>query len=261
MSLFETVYRFFGWWIINIDSFFVLLILIGAALLLITHKKWGRNFAITGCFGLVFLAIVPIGLWTMESLENRFPKLESVPQDMKGMILLGVSFDKMVSAARKEISYTPAAGSFIKFIELAKEYPNLQLVFSGNPFEAETAKKQFRLLGIDPARVVFEGDSKDTKENAAKTADLIHPKANEKWLLVTSAYHMPRAVGLFEKAGFHVTPYPVDYHTPGNYELWFFIGLKMNLAAWHATSREWLGMVINYILGRSDTLYPGPKES
>ena len=73
---------------------------------------------------------------------------------------------------------------------------------------------------------------------------------------MTSAYHMPRSTGLFRKAGFNVIPYPVDYHTPGNYEMWFFIGLKMNLDAWHASAREWLGMLANYLMGRSDELYP-----
>ncbi len=260
MTLFETIYRFFGWWIINVDSFLVLLILIGTALLLVTHKKWGKKFIVVGCVGLVFLAVVPVGLWTLENLENRFPRLEKIPSDVGGMILLGGSFDKMTTLARKETAYTLAARRFFKFVELAKDNPQLKLVFSGNPFEAETAKQQFEELGIDSEKVIFEGGSKDTKENAARTAALLHPDAKEKWLLVTSAYHMPRSVGLFEKAGFQVVPFPVDYHTPGNYEPWFFIGLKMNLDAWHAASREWLGMVANYLMGRSDEIYPGPEE-
>ena len=68
---------------------------------------------------------------------------------------------------------------------------------------------------------------------------------------------MPRSVGLFRKAGFNVIPFPVDYHTPGKYEPWFFIGLKDNLNAWHAGTREWLGMVTNYIMGRSNEVFPG----
>ena len=111
-------------------------------------------------------------------------------------------------------------------------------------------------LGLDPNTVIFEGNSKDTKENAAKTAELIKPTSDEKWILITSAYHMPRSVGLFRKAGFKVIPFPLDYHAPGKYEPWFFIGLALNLEAWQASSREWLGMMINYLMGRSDEIYP-----
>lgn len=258
MSSFETVYRFFGWWIINIDLFFILLLLIGILLLVLSRKRWGKRLIVASCAGFLFFAIVPIGLWTFENLENRFPEIKQIPPNTKGMILLGGSFDQMTTLARGETAYNLTAGKLIKFVGLARAYPHLKLVFTGNLFETETAKREFKTLGLDPSRVIFEGNSKDTKENAEKTAELIKPNLDDQWLLITSAYHMPRSVGLFEKVGFKVIPYPVDYHSPGNYEMWFFIGLKMNLEAWHASSREWLGMVANYIMGRSNEIYPDP---
>ncbi len=256
MDLFESVYRFFGWWIINIDLLLILLIVGGASLIWFKKKKWGKRLIVGGCIGFVFLGIVPVGFWTLEQLENRFPRTE-VPANAKGMILLGGSFDRLTSFGRKTIAYNLAAGKFIHFVELAKAYPHLQRVYTGTPFEVEAAKAEFRALGIDPASVLFEGESKNTLQNAAKTAALVHPEPADSWLLVTSAYHMPRSVGLFRKAGFNVIPFPVDYHTPGKYEPWFFIGLKDNLNAWHAGTREWLGMVANYIMGRSNEVFPG----
>jgi uncharacterized SAM-binding protein YcdF (DUF218 family) len=258
MNIFESIYRFFGWWIINIDMLFILFLLLGVALLLFKKQKWGKRFFTFSCLGLVVFAIVPIGLWTFEGLENRFPKVHQIPPTAKGMILLGGAFDKMTSLARGETAYTLAGGNFITFVEIAKANPHLQLVFSGNAFEADTAKKEFKALGLDPSLIQFEGNSTNTMENAGKTKELLHPNPQDQWILVTSAYHMPRSTGLFRKAGFNVIPYPVDYHTPGNYEMWFFIGLKMNLDAWHASAREWLGMLINYLMGRSDAFYPKP---
>lgn len=255
MNLFESVYRFFGWWVINIDLLFILFLLLGAIFLIFKKGTFGKKLVIFGCFGLTLFAIVPVGLWTFEMLENRFPKVTSISPTTKGMILLGGSFDRMTSQARGETAYNLAAGSFIWFVKTAKANPHLQLVFTGTPFEAETAKKEFKALGLDPSTVLYEDKSKDTKDNAAKTQELINPNPQDQWLLVTSAYHMPRSVGLFRKAGFNVIPCPVDYHTPGNYEMWFFIGLKTNLDAWHAASREWLGMIINYLMGRSDKIY------
>lgn len=256
MTPFESVYRFFGWWIINIDMFFLALLLLGGLFLLFRRRKGGKRLVTTGCVGFFFLGIVPIGLWSLEVLENRFPKVHEIPSDVKGMILLGGSFDQLTTLARGETAYTLAAGNFIRFVELAKEYPQFQLVYTGTPTEAATAKQDFKALGIDPERVLFEGESKNTIENAQKTAALLNAKPEESWLLVTSAYHIPRATGLFRKIGVNVVPYPVDYHTPGNYEMWFFIGLKLNLDAWHAASREYLGMLLNYLMGRSDTLFP-----
>ena len=255
MDFFESVYRFFGWWIINIEMIFLALLVSGALLLWRKRKKAGKQCIVWGCVGFCFFTIVPVGLWTIEGLENRFPKMTSLPSDAKGAIFLGGTFDKMTSEARKETAYSPAAGRFIQFIQLAKQYPHLQLVCTGMPFEAEAAKKELPSLGIDPATVLFEAESKNTQQNASMTAALIHPHPEDKWVVVTSALSMPRAVALFRKAGFNVIPYPVDYHTPGNYEPWFFIGLALNLEGWQFAMREYLGMVINYIRGRSDRIW------
>lgn len=255
MTLVESIYRFFGWWMINIDMFFLVLLLGGGGLLVFKKKRWGKRLIIISCSGFAFFGIVPVGLWTLEQLENRFPKVEEIPYDAKGIIFLGGSFDALTSRGRGETSYNLAGGRFVRLVQLARAYPHLQIVCTGNSFEAETAKKELLALGIDPSPILFEGDSKDTKGNALKTAELIHPHPQDKWVLMTSAYHIPRSVALFRKAGFNIIPYPVDYHTPGNYEPWFFIGLKLNLDAWHASAREWLGMVINYIMGRSDEIF------
>lgn len=255
MALFESIYRFFGWWIINIDIFFLVLLLVGGGLLVFKMKKVGQRLVLASCLGFAFFGIVPVGLWTLEQLENRFPKIEEIPQDTKGIIFLGGSFDALTTPARGETSYNLAGGRFIRFVQLAKQYPHLQLVCTGNSFEATTAKKEFQAFGIDPSSILFEADSLDTKGNALKAAEMIQPKPEDKWVLLTSAFHMARSVALFRKAGFNVIPYPVDYHTPGKYEPWFFIGLKLNLDAWQASSREWLGMVANYIMGRSDEVF------
>jgi len=260
MTLFEHIYRFFGWWIINIDLLLVLSLVVAAGLYWLQRRKWAKRLLVTGCTGLILLGIVPIGLWGFEMLENRFPKGIQIPSDVKGMILLGGPYDFAASYGRGERAYNLTLGRFIQFIDLAKKNPHFQLVFTGDKFENTHAKEDFQELGIDPSRVHFAEPAKNTSENAEKTALLLHPKPDEKWLLVTSAYHMSRSVGLFQKAGFNVIPYPVDYHAPGHYEMWFFIGLKMNLDAWHAVAREWLGMVANYLTGRSDTVYPAPSQ-
>src|SRR5690606_23198947 len=85
--------------------------------------------------------------------------------------------------------------------------------------DADTAPRLLSALGLARDRLVLENRSRDTYENAVFTRQLVNPQPGEKWLLVTSAFHMPRAMALFRKAGFDVLAWPADYRTAGNERL------------------------------------------
>jgi uncharacterized SAM-binding protein YcdF (DUF218 family) len=259
MTLLSYLYSFLRGWITNIDTLLLLLLLTGMTLIGIGEEDCGKGLVLAASGGLVFFAIVPVGVWILQSLENRFPKIHDVLTDAKGLILLGGSFDQDVTLARQDTAYNLNAGRFIQFIELAKKYPHLPCVCTGTPLETEIAQKEFKALGIDYSSFLFEAKSMHTIDNAEKTAKLIKPQPDEKWVLVTSAYHMPRAVGLFRKVGFHVIPYPVDYRTPEKCSLLFFLGLRANLNAWYLGVGEWIGMIANYAAGKSDGIVPTIK--
>jgi len=272
MSLIESCTRFFGWWLINVDMLLILLLTLGGLAFFFSYAKWGKRLILMASFGFLFFAIVPVGLWTIENLENRFPRPDVIPADVVGIIFLGGNFDLASSAGRGEASYNLAAGRMLSFIKLARANPHLKLAFTGGgykiPFygnrlsltEAALTKQGLEALGFDTMSMVFEDKSRNTIENASFLKDLVKPKPGEKWLLLTSAFHMPRSVGLFEKAGWTVVPYPVDYHTPGHYEMWFFVGLREGLLAFSHGIREWVSMTQNYLYGRSNSLYPGPQS-
>ena len=258
MDILESIYRYIGWWVIHIDLYLVLVLSVGGGLLFTPWKKWGKGFVLVACLGFFFLGVVPIGLWMVENLENRFPKVHQIPFDTKGVIFLGGTFDILSTKGRKEVSYNLAAGRFIRLLELLRTHPDLEYAFVGNTIEVENTKKELEALGYGYHRIHFNSESTDTRGNAFFAAQLLNPQPDEKWLLMTSAYHMPRSVGLFRKVGFNVIPYPVDYHTPGQFEPFLFLGLKINLDGWYAASREWLGMFANYFMGRSEEIFPGP---
>lgn len=264
----ESVIRIIGWFIINIDMLLLLMIAVGGLLYLFKKCQWGMRLALSGIAGFFILGVIPIGLWMFTLLENRFPKPHVIPEDTVGVILLGGPFELEIMASRHETVYNLAAGRFIEFIEFTKAHPNLKRVFSGggaiHPIidgkpmgEAEIAKRVFDRMGYDTEGMIFEGSSKNTIENAWLTKNIIHPKPGENWVLMTSAFHMPRSVGLFKKAGWNIIPYPVDYHAPSTYEPWFFIGLKNNLLTFHYAVHQFVAMFQNYIFGRSDELFPG----
>lgn len=257
MNFFHSAYHFIRGWITNIDTVLLILLLIGLGLVNTGDGNWGKGLILVASGGLTFFAIVPVGLWILQSLENYFPQKQNIPEDAKGLIFLGGSFDQEVTLARRDVAYNLHAGRFIQFIELTKKYPHLVCVCTGTPLETEIAQREFKALEIDYSSFLFESQSKHTLDNAEKTAKLLNPQSDEKWVLVTSAYHMPRAVGLFRKVGFHVIPYPVDYRTPEKVSFSFFLGLRPNLNAWHLGAGEWFGMVANYVTGKSDRVFPG----
>jgi uncharacterized SAM-binding protein YcdF (DUF218 family) len=162
-----------------------------------------------------------------------------------------------------------AADRIIAGAELARRYPNARIVFSGgspnlisnDAREADYAAMIFDALGIPSSRLIMERRSRNTLENAEFSKELAFPKPGERWLLVTSAYHMPRAVGLFRKVGFAVEPYPVDWRVGGVADMVAFNPLGADgLARTDLALREWMGLAAYRLAGKTDDLLPGPAK-
>ena len=263
MSLEHIVFKFFGW-LLNIDWIILFLLFLGLVLLYTRLQRWGRMFFVTGFLILICTSVVPTGFWIINALENHFPAQTDVPEDAVGIILLGGSYDWMISADRRRPSYNATAGRMIDFVELALRYPHLKLLFTGGGRYADAfgnesynAKITFKGLGLDLDRITFEDKSRTTYENATHSFEVIKPKPHEKWVLVTSACHMPRSVALFRAAGWNIIPYPVDYHTPKSIP-WYFINFNLStgLVAWSMGIREIGGMTTNYLAGHTKVWIP-----
>ena len=108
---------------------------------------------------------------------------------------------------------------------------------------------------------MLETRSRNTEENAVFTKELVQPKPGERWLLVTSAQHMPRAIGCFRRAGFPVEAYPVDWHTRRALRLAPMETLSGGLGRLDNAVHEWIGLVSYWLTGRTSELLPGPAAS
>ena len=114
-------------------------------------------------------------------------------------------------------------------------------------------------MGVPQDRVIYEDQARNTHENAVLTYRLLQPKPGEVWLLVTSAFHMPRAKALFDKAGFATLPWPVDYRTSGREGVGLFRDNPADsLQATTVAIREWIGLFAYWLSGRIDQPFPGP---
>jgi uncharacterized SAM-binding protein YcdF (DUF218 family) len=120
----------------------------------------------------------------------------------------------------------------------------------------------FESFGFSRDRLIMERRSRNTEENAEFSKALVSPKSGERWLLVTSAHHMARSVGIFRKVGFAVEPYPVDWRMGGRDDLLrFSVHFIEGLSRLDTASREWMGLIAYWITGKTSEFFPGPSQS
>ncbi len=249
-------------------NFLIGLGLLGAILLLTRFAKAGRRLMATALVLLAICAFSPLGNFLLYPLEQRFPKWDSSRGEPDGIIVLGGPIDADLSAAQGVPVLIGGSDRIIGGATLAHRYPNARLLFTGGSAsllanqarEADYATALFQGLGIPKSRLIMERQSRNTRENAEFSKQLVKPKPGERWLLVTSAYHMPRAMGLFRRAGFPVEAYPVDWKT-GTIEDIFrhYVIADVGLQLVDTGFREWLGLIAYRVTDRIDTLLPGPE--
>jgi uncharacterized SAM-binding protein YcdF (DUF218 family) len=202
-------------------------------------------------------------------LENRFPTPDAATRGkLHGIIVLGGALDIQYAGERSEVALNGAAERITAMLVLARRHPSAKLVFtggSGDMFdqihrESDRLRRLVAAFGIDKSRFLFERDSRNTIENARFTWRHLRPQPEQRWLLVTSAAHMPRAVGIFREQGWRVIPYPVDYNTPRTWTWRGPFSLSTGLSLLDGAAREWVGLVAYRILGYTDALLPGPEN-
>ena len=181
-------------------NFLIGLGLLGVILLLTRFATLGRRLMVTALVLLAICGFSPLANFVLYPLEQRFPKWDSSRGDPDGIIVLGGSLDADLSAAHGVTVISGAADRIVSAATLAHRYPNARLVYTGgspnvlnnDAKEADYATGLFQGLGIAKSRLTMERLSRNTVENAEFTKDLVKPKPGERWLLVTSAYHMLR---------------------------------------------------------------------
>jgi uncharacterized SAM-binding protein YcdF (DUF218 family) len=259
-----------GYFFIQPSNFLVGLVLIG--LLLCSLKKGGKTgirLAWLGGLGLAVCGFSPAANWLILPLEERYPKPESV-SGYDGIIVLGGAVDTIVTGGRGDTALTTSGERITIAARLAEQLPDANVIHTGGKgvvvsdqaTEAEGAARLFEDFGISPNRIILEDVSRNTWENAVLTKKLVKPEPEQKWLLVTSAYHMPRSMGVFEKAGWTgITAYPVDYRTRGTKDNTLgFSGASKGLRRFDVAFKEWVGLLVYRFSGRSNDFFPGPRN-
>jgi uncharacterized SAM-binding protein YcdF (DUF218 family) len=246
------------------------LIGLGVLGVLLLATRWvllGRKLMVVSIALLAIGGFSPLGNWVLYPLEQQFPPWDATKGAPDGIVVLGGPIDPDLSLAHGVPAIGAGADRLIAAAALARRYPNVRLIYtggsatlmSGDEREADYALQVFESLGIARDRVELERRARNTWENAEFAKAIAAPKNGERWLMVTSAYHMPRAVGVFRKAGFAVEPYPVDWRVGGRDDLWTFRKFAIDgLAILEISVREWIGLAAYRISGKSSAFFPGP---
>ncbi len=241
--------------------------IVGLLLLCTRFTRLGSWLVVTSLVLIAIAGLSPLGNALIIPLEDRFPPWDSSRGPPTGIVVLGGAITPDVSAARSTVALNEAAERITATAELARRYPDARIIFSGGssamifdePVEAAVAVRQFEALGIAHERITAEEQSRNTVENAVFSRLLANPQPGERWLLVTSAYHMPRAIAVFRAAGFPVEAYPVDWRTRGPVDtLRPFVSLGDGLRRTDTAVREWVGLVAYRLTGKTNELFPEP---
>jgi len=245
--------------------------LIGAILLATRRAALGRRLLMISAVLLAIAGFSPLGKLLLYPLEQRFSPWDASRGAPDGIIVLGGGIDPDLSAVHGRAAFIRAADRIVAAAALARKYPNASILYSGgnanliaddSAKEADYAMSVLESLGIARERVTMERRSRNTQENAEFSKAIAKPSDGERWLLVTSAFHMPRSMGLFRKAGFAIEPYPVDWRVGGTANLPTFSPIAVDgLERTDTAVREWIGLAAYWITGRIDTLLPGPEPA
>jgi uncharacterized SAM-binding protein YcdF (DUF218 family) len=250
-------------------NFLIVAGVLGAMLLLTRRAALGRKLLVASAVLLASCGFSPLGKLLILPLEQRFPPWDPSRGAPDGIVVLGGAIDPDLSARVGRPVLGRSGDRMVAAAELARRYPNARIIFSGgnanlisddSAKEADYALSMLEELGVAKARLAADRISRNTAENAEFVKAIASPKEGERWLLVTSAFHMPRSIGLFRKVGFKVEAYPVDWRTSKSDVLSFFSVTIGGLECTDVAIREWIGLAAYWLTGKIDHFFPGPDQ-
>ena len=256
------------WALISPDSLIVLLgVSAWLALVFGWHKISRRALALCA-FLLLVIGFLPVGEWAISPLENRFVANAALPAQVDGIIVLGGALAPYRSQAWNQVQLGVGADRITNFLYLANLYPSAQLVYTGGSGavteqeykEAEIARILFDQLGLSQRAIIYESESRNTFENALNTRRLLSPGADETWLLITSAFHMPRSIAVLCQQDWPVQPYSVDYYSKKGDLIRVEFNFVGNLSNLNTAIKEWVGLIAYRITGKTSRLLPGDQN-
>jgi uncharacterized SAM-binding protein YcdF (DUF218 family) len=255
------------WFFAVPSNVIVMAILAGAVLRATRWPRTGQRMILGGVAALLVFGLTPVPLWMLMPLETRFPPYQDDGTPVAGVIVLGGSFETEPTDHYGQMALNDAGERILAIATVAQRFPEARIVYTGGGSgfvtgrtpEATLVERTAEDMGVAPGRIVYERRSLNTYENAVFSKEIVQPKPGERWLLVTSAFHMPRSMGVFRQAGWNVVAHPVDFRTGGPEDAdRFFSAIAQGLTRTDTAIKEYIGLIAYRIAGKTDALFPEP---
>jgi len=219
-------------------GFFIIIFLL--IFILVKKNKLLRFISIVMAFFIYSISIEPIKDFLIIPLEKSY----SQPSELKGDVIVILGGGIYNSGTLKEDSINRLIEGYVLYKRI-----KTPIILSGGNTEGKIAEvtimaKILRELGVNEKVIIEESKSRDTSENAKNVAKICKEKDFRKIILVTSAYHMKRAVILFKNKGFDIVPYPVDLKRDGHYNLYSFLPKFSSFVNSTKAIREYIALLI-----------------
>lgn len=258
----------FAWALLSPGNLIIIVFILGVILLLLNSRRLALVLLIPNAILAGLVLSYPVGDWVIQPLEKRFSIPTELPAKLDGIIILGGGEDLKRSLSWDVAELGLGGDRYIAAKKLADLYPQIPVIFSGGSgsiqlqntgAEGHLAQQVFNDLGLRPSRLIVESASRNTYENFRNTQPLLKPEGT--YLLVTSAFHMPRSVGIARKQGIKVIAYPVDFRSNSAELRRINFDFYDHLKALEAGSREWIGLAAYYLTGKTTDWFPSADEA
>ncbi len=230
------------------ETLLVILFVVGWLLLRLSRARLGQSLSLVSILVCCLISVFPVGDAFLSPLETTYPAEPKVNK-VAGIVVLGGGESDIQSNVWSQPNTGDAGDRFITALALAHQHPEAMVLFTGGSGRlmggasgADIARDIFLGAGLDENRLILEGASRNTAENATMSLQLAPDNVEGDWLLVTSAFHMRRSVANFCAAGWkNIVPWPTDYRTGGFVDRigWNF---ALNLNDLNTGVREWIGL-------------------
>ena len=195
-------------------STLVLLLLVLAFVLLIIQRRRGAGLSLLMALVLVFLGSSPLVSDVYHRHERQYSPIPVAESPTADAIILLAGDINIPIPPRVESQIRGNRSVHTLRLYRAGKAP-LIIVSGGNVFTQEGFRPEaaytadlLQEWGIPQSSIIFEGNSRNTRENAVETARLLKNRQLNRVLLVTSAFHMPRALATFRGVGIDAIPSP-----------------------------------------------------
>ncbi len=252
------------WLIISPENLIVIALFATFILFLSKKLRLAKKFFYVTSSTIFIIALFPIGSWLIYPLETQFPAHPNLPEKIDGIILLGGSFNTSSSQAWGKVQTNNFADRIHSFIALKYKYPNAKAIFTGGiasvnstyPTEAFFAQKLFNDMGLEDEQILYESKARNSYENIIYAKRLALPKQGENWIVVSSAFHLPRTVGIFCQQNWPIIPYPADFHSNPDSMFMPELNLSDNLNLLNYAIHEWIGLIAYHLTGKTTEWLP-----